>query len=115
MFRLYINPSDNRKFRLVFEPATGGELPPVDVYALTFQDAIHDWWQSGIGEDALPHDIPIELGGSLGGVLTLWIEDDMLTIWDVTEEDDPTLISANELIERRKQERLARKQRTKSK
>lgn len=111
MFHLFINPLSERIWRLQFEPATGGAHDPVDIRAMTFQDAIMDWWQNGIGEETLPHDIPIELGGTIGGVLTLYIVDDLLTIWDVTKEYDPDLISATDLIERRKQEKQARKQR----
>lgn len=120
MFHLYINPLTERIWRLQFEPATGGKHDPVDIRALTFQDAIHDWWESGLPCDViggtvpvLPHDIPIELGSTIGGVLTLYIEDDQLTICDVTSDYDSDSVSCAELVERRKQERMARKARTK--
>ena len=111
MFHLYINPSCERIWRIEFESASGEKQPPVEIRAMTFQDAIHDWWQNGLGEEALPHDIPVELGGTTGGVITIYIEDDLLLIWDVTKDYDPESISCAELVERRKQERLAKKAR----
>ncbi len=111
MFHLYINPSIERVWRLQLEDSNGKLSEPVIIRALTFLDAIHDWWQ---GEsESFPNDIEIELGNCLGSVMTFYIENDSLMIWDVTSEYDPDSISASELIERRKQERFNRKNRSK--
>lgn len=111
MIHLFINPSCERIWRIQYESSDGKRAEPVDIKAMTFQDAIMDWWQ-GEAED-FPHDVKIEMGGSCGGVLSFYIEDgntcDFLQVWDVTKDYDPDSISCEDLIERRKQERLAKK------
>lgn len=106
MFKLHINPSALRKWRIECESENSGKTEAV-VYAYTFMDALHDWWQGD--SESFPNDIPIELGNCLGGTLTLYIENDVITIWDCSDEDDPNLISAADLIERRKQKKLQSK------
>lgn len=109
MFHLIINPSSERVWRIELEDKTGKRFDPVFIRAFTFQDAIHEWWQ-GEAEN-FPSDVNIELGNTLGGVLTFYIEDDCLSVQDVTSDFNSDSISCLELVERRKQERADRKAR----